>query len=191
MFGTLRTIFFYIKKKVFGSTIIIFEQRSLLAFDIAMLALGPLALIFFHHLPSILSKRVSERRSTPTTATVRILASLRYLFTRGGIWRDAWSWGKFWVSFILLVLVELILVCITMKANQNVIFSSLSTHSLTRSEVLTLRLGCIFAWSHHPCVFLNRFLSHTRLGTPHFKNRFHAEIPPTGSCSHAFLWYSG
>jgi hypothetical protein len=107
---------------------VLFSQKSMFAFNVAMLILGPLVLIFLHHIPtSEPSGPSNEQSQQPPTLKQRLLDSfLRKpsfkisLRPRGDFWSRNWRWMKFWAIFIFGIIFQVILVATILSANRYV-----------------------------------------------------------------------
>jgi hypothetical protein len=87
---------------VFGRVFFVFTQHALLMFDLGLLVLGPLFLLFLHNSKAVwwLEQLVEFRRL--------------------GWTRNVWTWAKFWVVVILGFLLQAVLVMTFLKINKYV-----------------------------------------------------------------------
>jgi hypothetical protein len=112
---------------VFGRSFILFTQMDLFAFNVAMLILGPLGLLFLHYIPSSEPAAPARQSQQPPTFKDRLLSLFRRrpslkvnLRIRRTSWAESWRWLKFWAIFVSAIIFQVILVAILLSANRYV-----------------------------------------------------------------------
>lgn len=119
---------------MFGRSFVVFTQKGMFAFNVAMLILGPLLLLFLHYLPA--SKLPSPpgpegQAQQSLSLKQRLMGPFRRFpsfkvdfHVRGrGSWDKTWRWLKFWAIFIFSVVFQVILVATILSANRYIVQS--------------------------------------------------------------------
>ncbi|KXN82659.1 hypothetical protein AN958_02336 [Leucoagaricus sp. SymC.cos] len=140
---------------LYGRSFVLFTQKGMFAFNVAMLILGPLSLLFLHHIPSFESSPPSEgQNQQPPTLAQRLLSPFRRrpsfkfnLRVRGSSWGKSWRWLKFWAIFIFTIVFQVILVATVLSAYRYIVQSQ---PFIVLISELTLPFLVIIFFTHIP-----------------------------------------